>query len=64
MSGQFSFLNDDAQDTDAAPGNVHGVAQHQPDGVSRHVARHVVVDAPSGQDDLRVVAHFLGLMGR
>ena len=57
------FLEGDAENADLAARGVHALLQHQLDGISRHVARHVVVDAAAGQNDLRVVADGLGLVG-
>ena len=57
------FLEGDAEDADPTARCIHALLQHQLDGVAGHIARHVVVDAAASQDDLRVVAHGLGLVG-
>ena len=57
------FFERHAQNAHLAARGVHALAQHQLDGVARGVAAHVVVDAPPRQNDLRVVAHHLRLVG-
>jgi hypothetical protein len=42
--------------------DINTILKHAANDVASRITRHVVVDAPSGQDDLGVIANFLGLM--
>ena len=56
------FLEGDALHADRAARDVDAVLQHQPDHVACRIARHVVVDAAPGEDNLRVIADLFGLV--
>ncbi len=54
----------DAQHAHFAARRIHARAQHHLDGAVRRVCGHVVIDSAARQNNLRVVAHLLGLVGQ
>ena len=57
------FLERQAQHQHLGRDRVDALADHQAHGLAGHVGAHAVVGAAPGQDHVRVVAHFLRLVG-
>ena len=58
------FLEGQAHHQHARAFDVDAALQHRLDQLRHHIGAHAVVEAPAGEDDLRVIADRLGLVRR